>query len=195
MDNKSYQDHYFRKAKLQGYRSRSAFKLIELNQKFKFLKKGLKLLDVGSFPGGWCQVVNKYVKNGKILGIDKKKLISVKGVNFIEGDFLDKTSKNSILKFFNSRIDVILSDMAPNTSGNKSLDAIRTNELCLSVIKFSRNILDKNGVVVSKLFMGEDFEITKDYAKKTFKRIDFFKPNSSRDNSRETYIHCNRLNT
>ena len=83
----------------------------------------------------------------------------------------------------------------PNTSGNKSLDAIRTNELCLSVIKFSRNILDKNGVVVSKLFMGEDFEITKDYAKKTFKRIDFFKPNSSRDNSRETYIHCNRLNT
>ena len=73
MDNKSYQDYYFRKAKSQGYRSRSAFKLIELNQKFKFLKNGIKLLDVGSFPGGWCQVVVKIVKNGKILGIDKKK--------------------------------------------------------------------------------------------------------------------------
>ena len=75
MDNKSYQDHYFRKAKLQGYRSRSAFKLIELNQKFKFLRNGIKLLDVGSFPGGWCQVAVKIVKNGKILGIDKKKLL------------------------------------------------------------------------------------------------------------------------
>ena len=78
MDNKSYQDHYFRKAKSQGYRSRSAFKLIELNQKFKFLKNGIKLLDVGSFPGGWCQEVVKIVKNGKILGIDKKKLLKLK---------------------------------------------------------------------------------------------------------------------
>ena len=85
--------------------------------------------------------------------------------------------------------------MAPNTSGNKSLDAIKTNELCLSILEFSKKILDKNGVVVSKLFMGEDFEAIKIYAKETFKNIRFFKPNSSRDNSRETYIHCNRLNT
>ncbi len=85
--------------------------------------------------------------------------------------------------------------MAPNTSGNKSLDTIRTNELCLSILEFSKNNLDKNGVVISKLFMGEDFEAIKIYAKKTFKKIHFFKPNSSRDNSRETYIHCNRLNT
>ena len=195
MDNKSYQDHYFRKAKSQGYRSRSAFKLIELNQKFKFLKNGIKLLDVGSFPGGWCQVVVKIVKNGKILGIDKKKLIQIEGTRIIEGDFLDERSKNNILKFFNSKIDVILSDMAPNTSGNKSLDAIKTNELCLSILEFSKKILDKNGVVVSKLFMGEDFEAIKIYAKETFKNIRFFKPNSSRDNSRETYIYCNRLNT
>ena len=81
------------------------------------------------------------------------------------------------------------------TSGNKSLDAIKTNELCLSILEFSKKVLDKNGVVVSKLFMGEDFEAIKIYAKETFKNIRFFKPNSSRDNSRETYIHCNRLNT
>ena len=195
MDNKSYQDHYFIKAKEQGYRSRSAFKLIELNQKFKFLKKEIKLLDVGSFPGGWLQVAKKTIKNGKILGIDKKKLIQIEGTSIIEGDFLEERSKNDILKFFNSKINVILSDMAPNTSGNKSLDAIKTNELCLSILEFSKKILDKNGVVVSKLFMGEDFEAIKIYAKETFKNIRFFKPNSSRDNSRETYIHCNRLNT
>ena len=195
MDNKSYQDHYFKKAKEQGYRSRSAFKLIELNQKFKFLKKEIKLLDVGSFPGGWLQVAKKTIKNGKILGIDKKKLIQIEGTSIIEGDFLEERSKNDILKFFNSKINVILSDMAPNTSGNKSLDAIKTNELCLSILEFSKKILDKNGVVVSKLFMGEDFEAIKIYAKETFKNIRFFKPNSSRDNSRETYIYCNRLNT
>ena len=195
MDNKSYQDHYFKKAKEQGYRSRSAFKLIELNQKFKFLKKEIKLLDVGSFPGGWLQVAKKIIKNGKILGIDKKKLIQIEGARIIEGDFLEERSKNDILKFFNSKINVILSDMAPNTSGNKSLDAIKTNELCLSILEFSKKVLDKNGVVVSKLFMGEDFEAIKIYAKETFKNIRFFKPNSSRDNSREIYIHCNRLNT
>ena len=195
MDNRSYQDHYFKKAKEQGYRSRSAFKLIELNQKFKFLKKEIKLLDVGSFPGGWLQVAKKIIKNGKILGIDKKKLIQIEGARIIEGDFLEERSKNDILKFFNSKINVILSDMAPNTSGNKSLDAIKTNELCLSILEFSKKVLDKNGVVVSKLFMGEDFEAIKIYAKETFKNIRFFKPNSSRDNSRETYIHCNRLNT
>ena len=195
MDNKSYQDHYFKKAKEQGYRSRSAFKLIELNQKFKFLKKEIKLLDVGSFPGGWLQVAKKTIKNGKILGIDKKKLIQIEGTRIIEGDFLEERSKNDILKFFNSKINVILSDMAPNTSGNKSLDAIKTNELCLSILEFSKKVLDKNGVAVSKLFMGEDFEAIKIYAKETFKNIRFFKPNSSRDNSRETYIHCNRLNS
>ena len=195
MDNKSYQDHYFRKAKAKGYRSRSAFKLIELNEKFKFFKKGIKLLDVGAYPGGWCQVANQSVKNGKILGIDKKKLIQIKDVKIIEGDFMNENTKKKILKFFNSKIDVILSDMAPNTSGNKSLDTIRTNELCFSILEFSQNTLDKNGTVISKLFMGEDFEEIKAYAKKTFKKINFFKPNSSRDNSRETYIHCNRLNT
>ncbi len=195
MDNKSYQDFYFKKAKMQGYRSRSAFKLIELNKKFNFLKKGIKLLDVGAFPGGWCQVASQNVKNGQIIAIDKKKIIQIKNVKIIEGDFLDENTKKKILKFFNSKIDVILSDMAPNTSGNKSLDTIRTNELCLSILEFSKNTLDKNGVVISKLFMGEDFEEIKAYAKKTFQKINFFKPNSSRDNSRETYIHCNRLNS
>ena len=195
MDSKNYQDHFFRKAKTKGYRSRSAFKLIELDEKFKFLKNGINLLDVGSSPGGWCQVAKEKVKNGKILGIDKKEIEEIKGVKFLVGDFLDKESKTTIVEYFQSNIDVILSDMAPNTTGNKSLDCIRTNELCLDILNFSKKILNKKGVLVSKLFMGEDFQEIKINAKKNFKKINFFKPNSSRDESRETYIHCSGLST
>ena len=195
MDNRSYQDHFFRKAKISGYRSRSAFKLIELNSKFKFLKNGIKLLDAGSFPGGWSQVAAEKIKNGKILSIDKKKIEKIKYVKFITGDFLEKKSKSIITEYFNSSIDVILSDMSPNTTGNKNLDCIRTNQLCLDILDFSKETLNKKGIVVAKLFMGEDFEEIKLRAKKYFKKIDFFKPNSSRDESRETYIHCSGLST
>ena len=195
MDNRSYQDHFFRKAKISGYRSRSAFKLIELNSKFKFLKNGIKLLDVGSFPGGWSQVAAEKIKNGKILSIDKKKIEEIKYVKFITGDFLEKKSKAIITEYFNSSIDVILSDMSPNTTGNKNLDCIRTNQLCLDILDFSKETLNKKGIVVAKLFMGEDFEEIKLRAKKYFKKINFFKPNSSRDESRETYIHCSGLST
>ena len=195
MDNRSYQDHFFRKAKISGYRSRSAFKLIELNSKFKFLKNGIKLLDAGSFPGGWSQVAAEKIKNGKILSIDKKKIKEVKYVKFITGDFLEKKSKAIITEYFNSSIDVILSDMSPNTTGNKNLDCIRTNQLCLDILDFSKETLNKKGIVVAKLFMGEDFKEIKLRAKKYFKKIDFFKPNSSRDESRETYIHCSGLST
>ena len=195
MDNKSYQDHFFQKAKDKGYRSRSAFKLIELDSKFKFLKNGIKLLDVGSFPGGWAQGSKNKIKNGKILCIDKKKIEEVKGTSFITGDFLEEKSKEAIIEYFNSKIDVILSDMAADTTGNKSLDCIRTNQLCLDVLDFSTRVLNGKGTVVSKLFMGEDFEKIKTKAKKYFKKIDFFKPKSSRDESRETYIHCSGLST
>ena len=195
MDNKSYQDHFFKKAKSQGYRSRSAFKLIELNKKFKFLKNRINLLDLGSSPGGWCQVAKEKVKNGKIIGLDKKAVDEIKGINILKGDFLDEKIRSSILSYFDSRIDVILSDMAADTTGNKSLDCIRTNQLCLQVLEFSKKILGKNGAVISKLFMGEDFEEIKLNAKKNFKKINFFKPNSSRGESRETYIHCLGLYT
>tara|TARA_Y100000590_G_scaffold470229_1_gene662953 strand:- start:29206 stop:29793 length:588 start_codon:yes stop_codon:yes gene_type:complete len=195
MDSKNYQDHFFQKAKTKGYRSRSAFKLLELNEKFKFLKNGVKLLDIGSFPGGWCQVVKEKTKYGKILGIDKKQTERIKGIEFILGDFLEEKSKVKILEYFNSGIDVILSDMSADTTGNKSLDSIRTNQLCLDVLNFSKDRLNKNGVVISKFFMGEEFEEIKTIAKKYFKKIHFFKPDSSRNESRETYIHCSGLST
>ena len=195
MDSTNYQDHFFKEAKLKGYRSRSAFKLIELNNKFKFIKNGINILDVGSFPGGWCQVIRKKVNTGKILGIDLKKIKEIDGVKFIQGDFLDDNSKKKIKDFFTSEIDLILSDMASNTTGNKNLDCIRTNQLCLNILDFSKEKLSKNGIVVSKFFMGEEISEIKLIAKKNFKKINFFKPNSSRDESRETYIHCSGLST
>ena len=195
MDNKSYQDYFFKEAKKSGYRSRSAFKLIELNKKFKFLKNNINILDVGSYPGSWCQVIKEKTKNVKILGIDKKITEEIQGIKFIKGDFLRKESKVSIQKYFNSNIDVILSDMASNTTGNKSLDCIRTNLLCIEILDFSKEILNKKGVVISKFFMGEEFQEIKVRAKKYFKKIDFFKPDSSRNESRETYIHCKELST
>ena len=168
MDNKNYQDHFFKKAKASGYRSRSAFKLIELNHKFKFLKNGKTVLDIGAFPGGWCQVSKEKIRNGKILGVDEKEMKKIEGINFLKGDFLDKKLKLAIIQHFNSKIDVILSDMASNTTGNKSLDCIRTNQLCLDVLEFSKDRLNKKGVVVSKLFMGEEFEQIKNRSKKYF---------------------------
>ena len=160
MDSKNYKDHFFKKAKASGYRSRSAFKLIELNKKFKFLKNGITVLDVGSFPGGWCQVIKNKVKDGKILGIDIKEIEDISGVKFIKGDFLNESSKLAISEYLNSNIDLILSDMASNTTGNKSLDSIRTNHLCLEILNFSKDKLSKNGVVVCKFFMGKEFTLS-----------------------------------
>ena len=195
MDSKSYQDHFFKKAKASGYRSRSAFKLIELNNKFKFLRNDINVLDIGSSPGVWCQVLKEKIRNGKILGVDEKEMKEIAGIKFIKGDFLDEKLKLAIIEHFNSNIDVILSDMASNTTGNKSLDCIRTNQLCLDVLEFSKDKLNKKGVIVSKFFMGEEFEEIKNRSKKYFKKIDFFKPDSSRGESRETYIHCSELST
>ena len=166
MHSKNYQDHFFKKAKSLGYRSRSALKLIELNKRFNFLKNDIHVLDVGSYPGGWCQVIKKNIKHGKILGIDLKKMDEIKGVEFIEGDFLNEKAKKLIKNYFISKIDLILSDMAANTTGNKSLDCIRTNQLCIEILNFSKEKLSKNGVVVSKFFMGDEFEEIKIKAKK-----------------------------
>ena len=188
-------DQFFKESKKLGYRSRASFKLIELNQKFKFLKKNTNLLDIGSYPGGWSQVVSKIVTSGKIMSIDLKKMDPINKVKFVKADFLEVKTKYEILDYFNKNLDVILSDMAANTTGSKSLDSIRTNQLCVDVINFSKNILKPKGVLVTKLFMGEDFEEAKNLAKSLFKKVNFFKPKSSKKESKETYLHCEFLKT
>jgi 23S rRNA (uridine2552-2'-O)-methyltransferase len=190
---KQHRDQFFKKAKVLGYRSRAAFKLLELNKKFNFIKSNSNLLDIGATPGGWSQVASKMVIRGKILAVDILPMEKIKNVNFINGDFLEETTQQQIKNIFQKKIDVIISDMAENTTGNKSIDSIRTNNLCAEVIKFSINHLDINGVLVCKLFMGDDFILVKDLAKKNFKIVEFFKPESSRSESKETYIFCSTL--
>ena len=192
---KQHRDQFFKKSKTLGYRSRSAFKLIELNKKYRFIKKNNKLLDIGAYPGGWSQVSSKIISSGKILSIDMKKMDELKNVSFLQCDFLLESTKEKILNFFGEELDVVLSDMAANTTGNKSLDCIRTNKLCADVIEFSSKILKPNGVLVSKLFMGDDFLEVKELAISKFKKVEFFKPEASRSESKETYIHCAILKT
>ena len=192
---RQHRDQFFKKSKTLGYRSRASFKLIELNKKFKFIKKNTNLLDLGSFPGGWSQVANQIIINGKIMSIDIKDMQLIKNVKFFKGNILEKTTKDEVEKYFNFDLDVILSDMAADTTGNKSLDSIRTNQLCMEVILFSKKTLKPKGVLVSKLFMGEDFLEVKKLAKSVFQKVNFFKPESSRKESKETYLHCEILKT
>ena len=192
---KQHRDQFFKKSKTLGYRSRSAFKLIELNKKYKFIKNNSKLLDIGSYPGGWTQVASEIITSGKIFSLDLQKMDKIKNVTFLQCNFLEEKVKEQILIFFDKNLDVIISDMAANTTGNKSLDCIRTNQLCADVIHFSSKILKSNGVLVSKLFMGEDFLEVKELAKSKFKKVQFFKPEASRNESKETYLHCSLLKT
>ena len=127
---KQHRDHYFKKSKTLGYRSRASFKLIELNKKFNFLKKDINLLDLGSSPGSWSQVASEFIKKGRILSIDIKSMELIKNVEFIKCDIFSKSTKDQIITFFSGKLDVIISDMAADTTGSKSLDSIRTNQLC-----------------------------------------------------------------
>ena len=190
---KQHRDEFFKKSKTLGYRSRASFKLIELNQKFKFIKKNSNLLDIGSYPGGWSQVASNTILNGKILAVDIKNMEPIKNVSYIKGDILNEDIKNKVIKHFDGKLDVIISDMAADTTGNKALDSIRTNQLCADTINFSKKTLKPKGVLISKLFMGEDFIEVKNLAKSIFKNVNFYKPKSSRRESKETYLHCKIL--
>ena len=187
---KQHRDQYFKQAKSSGFRSRSAYKLLELNKKFNFFKNCKTAIDLGSYPGGWAQMLKKNLKNCKILSIDIKKMEKIDGVDFLCCDFKSEESKEKILKKLDNKADLLVSDMAADTTGNKDLDCIRTNALCAEVIEFSSYVIKENGVVVAKLFSGVDFLNVKELAQNKFRKVNFFKPESSRDHSKETYIHC-----
>ena len=190
-----HRDPYFKQAKSSGFRSRSAYKLLELNKKFNFFKNCKTAIDLGSYPGGWSQILKKNLKNSTILSIDIKKMEKINGVDFICCDFQEKESKEKILKRLNNKADLLVSDMAADTTGNKDLDCIRTNALCSEVIEFSSFVINENGVVIAKLFNGKDFLNVKNLAESKFHTVNFFKPESSRDYSKETYIHCKGIKT
>ena len=185
-----HKDIFFRKSKIYGYRSRSAFKLTEMDEKFKFLKKNTYLLDLGSSPGGWSQVARKKITKGKILAVDIKSMERINNVHFLKGDLNDQVTNEKVYTFFDKKIDVVISDMAVNTSGNKKLDSFKTGELCLRALDIAKNILHKDGVFISKLFMGYAFYEISKKANQSFKKVINYKPLSSRQESREIYIYC-----
>ena len=188
--SKQNKDQFVIQSKIQGFRSRSAFKLIEMNKKFKILKKNSFLLDLGSSPGGWSQVARKEIINGKILSVDIKFMEKIKDIHFIKGDFTSTDIYNKIINYFDNSIDVVLSDIAVNTSGDKFLDSYRTGDLCLKAMKLAKKILSKDGIFLSKIFMGSVFSEIKKTASDSFKKVAIYKPLSSRKESKEIYIFC-----
>ena len=191
--NKQKKDIYVRQSKVDGYRARSAYKLIEIDEKFKIFKGDMFVIDIGAAPGSWSQYVSKVVKNGKLISIDLKEIDEIKNTTLIKGDFTDENIKNKIKNFLNKKPDVIISDMAVNTTGIKDLDSLQTGELCKDSIYFAKDVLSKNGFFVSKIFMGSSFNEIVALSKKTFKEVKVFKPKSSRKDSKESFIICKKI--
>ena len=186
-------DKYVRQSKLEGYRSRAVYKLKELDEKFKIIKNNLNILDVGSAPGSWTQYLSEKSKGSKIMSIDLKEVEKIKDVYHVVGDFLDNKNQKIITDYFPKKIDLVVSDMAVNTTGNKNLDSIQTGELSLTAMRFAVGMLRPKGIFLSKIFMGSTFNEIVENAKENFKESKIFKPPSSRKDSKESFIICKSL--
>ncbi len=191
--NKQRRDTYVRQSKVDGYRARSAYKLIEINEKFKIFKNGMCVVDIGAAPGSWSQYVSKILKNGKIISIDLKEMINIENTIQIKGDFTETFTKNKIKESLSKKPDVVISDMAINTTGIKDIDSIQTGELCKEAMIFAKEIINEKGFFISKIFMGRTFNEIVALAKKNFKEVKVFKPKSSRKDSKESFIICKNL--
>ena len=191
--NKQKRDIYIRQSKIDGYRSRAVYKLIEIDEKFKIFRNGISIIDLGAAPGSWSQYASKKIKNGKIVSIDLKDMEKIDNTVQIKGDFTEKTNQSKIKDLLKYKADVVLSDMAANTTGIKNIDSIYISELCKEAILFCREILNINGKFVSKIFMGSTFNEIVVEAKLIFEEVNVFKPKSSRKYSKESFIICKNL--
>jgi len=191
--NKQRRDTYVRQSKVDGYRARSAYKLIEINEKFKIFKGGMNIIDIGAAPGSWSQYASKAVKSGKIISIDLKEMLEIQNTIQIKGDFTTSEIQNQIKKCLNKKPDVVMSDMAVNTTGIKNIDSIQTGELCKEAMIFAKDVIASKGVFISKIFMGGTFNEIVALGKKIFKEVKVFKPKSSRKDSKESFIICKSI--
>ncbi|MGD1838810.1 MAG: SAM-dependent methyltransferase [Nitrososphaeraceae archaeon] len=186
---------YFRKlAKEKGYKSRAAFKLIQINKSYRLIKNNINILDIGSAPGGWLQVIveNIFIKNnrGKIIGIDKKKIDPIYGTTIIRGDIEDPDIISEIMQISTSKIDLILSDISPNISGFWEVDHAKQIELSKSVFELTKKIIQKDGNVVFKVFQGDMLNDFIHELRKYFQKVIISKPKASRQTSSEVYLIC-----
>ncbi len=182
-------DEFVIKSKAEGYRSRSSYKLIEIEKKFKVFQNCNYVLDLGCAPGGWLQVVRELSpKNTAILGIDKIRIEKVNGTMFIEKDIFEDDIIKVIKNNLNDKIDVLMSDMSPNSSGNKSVDHLRIISLVEKVVEIAKSILKPEGILISKIFQGGAQGELIEQMKRYLKEIKYFKPRASRRESPETYL-------
>ncbi len=191
--NKQHKDIYVRQSKVDGYRARSAYKLIEIDEKFKIFKGGMFVLDIGAAPGSWSQYASKVIKHGKVISIDLKEMDEIKNTIQIKGDFTEPDIQKKIKDNLNKGLDIVMSDMAVNTTGIKNLDSIQTGELCKEAMNFSIDVISPNGFFISKIFMGSTFNEIVALGKKIFKEVKVFKPQSSRKDSKESFIICKKI--
>lgn len=190
-----FSDAYVKKAKQVGYRSRAVFKLLELQKRDHLFKPGMIVIDLGATPGGWSQVVAPLVKpNGKIIAIDILPMEPIQGVEFIQGDFTNEfVLKDLLYRLSTMKVDWIISDMAPNISGNESVDIPQIIALAEMVLDFSRQVLGQTGGCLMKVFQGEGFDLLLAEVKRHFTTVIIRKPKASRSRSREVYILAKQL--
>ncbi|MES9816718.1 MAG: 23S rRNA (uridine(2552)-2'-O)-methyltransferase RlmE [Candidatus Thiodiazotropha sp.] len=188
--DRHFKDEYVKQAQKAGYRSRAAFKLLEIQQKDNIFKPGMKVVDLGAAPGGWCQVARKLVgEKGRIVAMDILPMDPMAGVEFIQGDFREKQPLEELEKSLDGEaVDLVISDMAPNVTGIASVDQPRAIYLCELALDFAREVLKPGGCFVVKIFQGEGFDAYLKALRHDFMRVVSRKPSSSRAKSREVYL-------
>ena len=183
------EDFFIKDSKRKGYRSRSVYKLSEIDQKFNIFKNVKTAIDIGSCPGGWSEYAIKKIRSGKLLAIDITQMEPIDGVSFIQGNIQDQILQEKLFEEIgNKKFDLIISDMSPNKTGNKVSDQYKFYNIADSILEFSQNGLMSKGMLIMKVFIGHGFEEFKSDLRENFETVIYFKPKSSRKESRETYV-------
>ncbi|OGT42189.1 MAG: 23S rRNA methyltransferase [Gammaproteobacteria bacterium RIFCSPHIGHO2_12_FULL_37_34] len=185
-----FSDRYVKQAQQAGYRSRAVFKLIEIQEKDNLFERGMTVIDLGAAPGGWSQLISQWVKpGGRVIALDSLPMDPLDEVEFIQGDFSDEVIYQALLQRLSSvRVDWVVSDMAPNMSGNESIDMPRAMHLAELTLDFSLHVLRHQGGCLIKVFHGEGFDAFLAKIKQHFAKVIIRKPKASRGRSREVYI-------
>ncbi len=188
-------DEFVKKAQKEGYRSRAVYKLLEIVEKNMIIRNGDKVLDLGAAPGGWSQVAAKFVgSKGKVIASDILPIDAIEGVDFLQGDFTKQSVYDDLLVMTaGTKVDVVLSDMAPNMSGQLSVDQPKSMYLAELAIEMAIKTLHPNGSFIVKVFQGDGFDIFVQNAKKVFKKVAVIKPKASRPRSKEVYLLASQL--
>ena len=185
-----FNDPYVKKAQKDGYRSRASYKLLEIQEKYRIIRPGMSVVDLGAAPGGWSQVTSRLIGGqGRLIASDILEMDSIPDVTFIQGDFTQDEVLAQILEAVgNSHVDLVISDMAPNMSGTPAVDMPKAMFLCELALDLATRVLKPGGDFLIKIFQGEGFDVYLKDARKKFDKVQMLKPDSSRDRSREQYM-------